>query len=798
MKTLEKAALAAIIISSALAVPCHAAPPKGGMKMPDFTKGDPIPAGATHDWTLGATGLRGWMYCDKLETSDARQISITKVEKGSPSDGILEVGDVILGVGGKPFSYDPRTEFGKALTAAEAKDGNLSLTRWRAGKQEDITVKLPVLGAYSATAPYDCPKSKAILAQGCKALAARTSTPGYERQNPIPRSLNALALLASGDPAYLPVVKKEVEWASNFSADSMATWYYGYVITLLAEYHMATGDDSVLPGLRRLALEAAKGQSAVGSWGHKFATPDGRLFGYGMMNAPGVPLTTSLFLAREAGVKAPEIDLAIERSAKLLRFYIGKGSIPYGDHAPWIQNHDDNGKNGMAAVLFDLLGEDSGAEYFSRMSLASHGNERDTGHTGNFWNMTWAVPGVSRGGPQATGAWMAEFGAWSFDLARRWDGTFIHQGPPEPAGDHTRNWDATGSYLLAYAMPLKKIMLTGKRPATNPQLSAAAAKSIVNDGRGWSNKHRNEAYDALGGDELFERLASWSPVVRDRAAMALARRKDAAAVPALVKMLASTDLNARYGACTALAKLGKDSAPAVPALRECLKDKDLWLRAESAGALAKIGEPAMVALPELLTMLAKSPTPDDPRGMEQRFLSFYVFGEMLKRSSIKGVDMDLLSKAIVAGLRNQDGRARGSVSGIYEQLTYEQLKPLLPAIQEAIVTPAPSGEMFAGQVRLAGVALFAKHRIREGLPLCIDVMEIDSWGKQDRIKSCLRSIEIYGAAAKPLLPRLKQLETDLTAHGEAKSLKEHIVKIHSLIQKLESTTETVELRSIKD
>jgi hypothetical protein len=33
------------------------------------------------------------------------------------------VDDVILGVGGKRFSYDPRTEFGKALTVAESEAG---------------------------------------------------------------------------------------------------------------------------------------------------------------------------------------------------------------------------------------------------------------------------------------------------------------------------------------------------------------------------------------------------------------------------------------------------------------------------------------------------------------------------------------------------------------------------------------------------------------------------------------------------------------------------------------------------
>ena len=133
-----KTSLLSLALAAFLAAPLPAfAAGKGQpMTIPDFTKGDAIPAGAKHDWNLGPTGLRGWMFCDKMVTTDARQISITKVEKGSPADGILAVGDVILGVGGKPFSYDPRTEFGKALTAAESEagGGKLTLTRWRAGK----------------------------------------------------------------------------------------------------------------------------------------------------------------------------------------------------------------------------------------------------------------------------------------------------------------------------------------------------------------------------------------------------------------------------------------------------------------------------------------------------------------------------------------------------------------------------------------------------------------------------------------------------------------------------------------
>jgi hypothetical protein len=780
-------------LAAAMMIPCAAAPRRAPMPNPDFTKGEKIPADAKHDWNLGATGARGWMYSNRLETSEARQIAITKIDKGSPADGSLQVGDVIVGLSGKPFSSDPRVEFGKALTVAESGNGNLFLLVWRGDKTEEVVIKLPMLGTYSATAPYDCPKSAKILELGCKSLAARMQTPDYAKsQNPITRSLNALALLASGNPEYLPLVRREAEWANGFSSESFQTWWNAYVIMLLAEYKIATGDDAFISGMNRLALEAAKGQSMVGSWGHKYAAPHGRLHGYGMMNAPGVPLTTSLIMARMAGLKDPAVDLAIDRSAKLLRFYIGKGAVPYGDHAPWTQTHEDNGKCGMAGVMFNLLGEKDGAEFFSRMSTASHGPERDCGHTGNFTNITWSMPGVNLAGPHATGAWMNEFGAWYYDLARTSDFRFPHQGPPEAGGDHFRGWDSTGAGLLAYAMPLKKILLTGKNGHLAPQIDKATAQSLVADGRGWSNNNRNSAYDALNPDELLDRLGSWSPTVRERAAMALSRRKGTKPVAALIALLDSPSLPARYGACEALKLLKADAAPAIDKLIALLDHDDLWLRIQAAETLGGIGEPAMKSLPILMERLTKGPTKADPRGMEQRYLCSAVFGTMLK-NSLDGVDRDLLRKAVVAGLQNEDGRARGSISGIYQKLSYDEIKPILPAIHEAIVTPAPSGEMFADGIRLAGLGVLAKYRIREGLPLCLDLLDLERWGKKNRIDACFTHLAQYGGAAKPLLPRMRQIEQELVRHSEAKGLQPSLEKLRAIIKDAESATEIPEL-----
>lgn len=798
MKAVYQITTYTVVSAIVFAVSAVAGGPKIEVKNPDLTQGEPIPEVAKHVWTLGATGATGWMFSNKLTTSDARQVAITEVAKGSPADGILQKDDVILGMAGKAFSYDARFEFGKALTLAESKagKGDLMMMRWRAGKTEEVVVKLPVLGDYSATAPYDCPKSKRILELGCAALAKRMETKDYPNsQSPVTRSLNALALLASGNPDYTPLVKREAQWASNYSADSMQTWYYGYVITLLAEYKMATGDESVMQGLRRLALESASGQSNVGSWGHKFALPDGRLAGYGMMNAPGVPLTISLVMARSAGVKDPALDLAIHRSTKLLRFFAGKGSVPYGDHAPWIQNHDDNGKNGMAAVLFNLLDEPETAGYFARMSLACHGNERDTGHTGNFWNMTWAMPGVAQVGPNATGAWMREFGAWYYDLARGWNGSIRHPGPPQLNHDSTGGWDATGAYLLAYAMPLQKIHLTGKHKSKIPKLTEAEAKQVVLDGGGWTNKDRNSVYDKMSDEELFKRLAHWSPVVRDRAAIAISRRKDTQ-IDTLVKLLESKNLQSRLGACQALALLKEKSASAVPALRNTLQDNDYWLRICAAEALASIGKPAMPALPELLEMIARASAKDDPRGMEQRFISSAIFGQMLKNSLV-GVDRELLYKAVRAGLKNEDGRARGSIASVYRKLSHKEIEPLLPAIYQAVVVPSPSGEMFADSVRIEGLNVLTQHHIEEGIQACVDYACTQNlWGSEKRIVTLMDILCTYGAHAKPMIPQLQRYADEISKgeKGFPKDLSRQKAEfIRTTILKIETLTEKPEL-----
>jgi len=281
--------------------------------------------------------------------------------------------------------------------------------------------------------------------------------------------------------------------------------------------------------------------------------------------------------------------------------------------------------------------------------------------------------------------------------------------------------------------------------------------------------------------------------------MALGRRQDDVAAQ-LIRLLDAPDLYTRYGACQALKMQGARGGAAVPALLKTFRCDDLWLRILAAEALAGIGELARAAVPEMLGRLTKSDPKNDPRNMEQRYLCFALFAgrQGLLRKSLEGVDRELLTKAVRAGLRNEDGRARGALGSVYDNLSFEEIKPLLPAIHRAVVEPAPSGIMFADGIRLSGLDLLAKHRIREGMGLCLDIMDIERWGKRSRISRCLKALQAYGGAAKSVLPRLAALEKQLLDHWEAKGLQPQIDLVRQTVAAIKADKNPPKLHSLGD
>ncbi|MEI6175748.1 MAG: DUF6288 domain-containing protein [Verrucomicrobiota bacterium] len=784
------------LLAAALAVLCVPVLPAAQLAAgppPDFTQGGK--KDESHDWLLGPTGLRGWMFFRHEDlTDESRQILVTTVDKGSPADGVLRVNDVILGVFGEPFADDARRSFGHAIATAEEKTGILPLMIWRDGTTSNVELKLQVLGAYSSTAPYDCPKSKAIFEQGCRLIAEK----GLEKTD-IPDDLNALALLANGDKKDLPILGKYAEKvAASLQPANTWNWHIAYGNLFLSEYALATGSKSVSPGLQQITLRGVKNQCMNGMWGHAPALPNGHSEGYGGMNQIGLPMVLSLVLARQAGVSDPALDKAIDRSVGFLRYYVDKGAIPYGDHPPWGNSHEDNGKSSCAAVLFDVLGDREATSFFSKMATAAY-DEREHGHCGNFWNMLWALPAASRCGPLATGAYLKEQ-SWYYDLSRNWKGGFVYQ--KIEAGDENNNytdWDLTGGYLLSFGLYQKSLLLLGKKPSFAPALDAGEVKKVIIAGRDRYPEGVRNGYFKRHDEELLEGLKSWSPAMRYHSAEAIGKRGGDFASRLLV-MSDSKDRYARYGAIEALGRLGKGAASALPRMRTALKDRDTWLQCLAAEALTRLGDKE--SLGDLFVMSLRS-TPTDPRRMHQRAASRALFSPYPGNSepcsilsdSLDGVDRKQLLLVMKSFLQNDDSVVRASIIPSLGKLSEQDLALLLPDIVSDIEKLAPTNEMWGDDIRQAGLDVLSRHHIREGMNLCVSSIEW-RWGLD--VKKRMEFLSRYGRSAREVLPGLHKLVRELEKQEEGREPGDNRKILNKAIADIEASTDEPKLVSLKE
>ena len=716
----------------------------------DFTKGDVLPKGASHDWTLGPIGARGWAIVSARgaagSTLKSRQVLITQVDGKGPSADFLKRGDVILGVNGKPFTKDARVTFAKALSPAEG--STLNLTRFRDGKTEEIAIPLPALPPFSATAPYDCPKSAAILAAGCEVLAKH----GLNKVD-IPTDINALALLASGDSKYAKIVEKyahDVVKNPPTEKNYLPVWQYSFANIFLSEYYLATGDRKVLPEIRRLTGGLVAGQGPLGTWGHSFVNDKtDRLNGYGAVNAVGVPAAISLVLARECGVEFTGLDESIELSTSFFRRHVGLGAIPYGDGPPNLEfGHDDNGKNSAAAIFFNLLGDSSAADYYTRTALAAFNYDREQGHTGNFFNILWSLPAISLAGPDATGAWLEEFG-WYYDLARDPKYRFLYQGyPRERKGSAHSGWYCPGAYLLHYALPMKKIRLTGSKPSSVAPFNAKKIQESLDAGHFQANKAPD--------DGLRLALSFWSPYVRDQARRELRKRK---------LDLPGADLNsedplARVGAL----RVSKDFDADV----KLLTDPDMRVRIAALETLASQGKKK--AIGPIFEHLADTPdeSPVFTQAIGNTFFPLTISAKNSGELLAAPKDRKKALIAIERLINDEDSLVASRVAMGLLALPKEEVKPLLPLIHKRAMEPPVGNVMFANKLQTTCAEVLTKYQLKEGLETSVALLTNGSWGRQSRLPAAARLVIKYKGHAKSYLPELKESLKTFPNPGDAK------------------------------
>ena len=579
--------------------------------------------------------------------------------------------------------------------------------------------------------------------------------------------------------------------------------------------YLATGDEQVLPGLKALSTYLALGRSGVGTYSHgmsyvKYYGLYGPPSAYGAMNQCSITCIMSLALARKCGLKSKEIDDAVRIGTGFLRWYVDKGTIPYGDHEPKYY-HDNNGRNSQAAVLFDLVGDKDAAKYFTRQALASY-QIREEGHTGHYFSLQWGALGAGRGGPAAAHSFMRNT-RWLTELERRPGGGSIFQRQLNTSERAYPDWSTTGQRLMRDCLPRKALYITGKGGSSFPAMTPEEVREAAEAGR---LNHNTPGINKriLGKSSvraLLDALGSWSLIVRGEAAKELGTRQDNV-VKELIAMLNSPNRYARYGACVGLRYAGRESAEAVDALIDKVAgDPDMTLRFFATQALTLFGSNERSIYPNglgdvprkaagsLLKLAAMRDPEQDPTGKMCRIITEVLFSDVGFYPNGKGVgnvDGALLIPALKAMLSNTNGSCRSVASRVYDDLDEDTLKQLWGDIYYATKVPAPSGVMFADGVRIAGIRILARHQTKEGLELGRAMLAIPDyiWGTYGRLLGVIPAVKPYGRGMREYFPVVEHFVERLAKRGKKDKNLRAIEEAYEFMKKM---AQPADLKSIR-
>ena len=358
-------------------------------------------------------------------TGESRQILVTVAS--APGNAVLAVDDVILGAmaassGTVPlFSSDARKAFGAAIGDAEKTGaGTLRVKRWRAGTTTDVNIPMTIMGDYTATAPYTCPKSSLILANARNKLVSQLlADPNFltndwkrchQRPGPVGRGgSRAIPTTPPCRPACKPMPARCA--TAGPINNGLPIWDWAYTGLFLAEYYLSTGDANVLPGINSYTLTLAQSQSIYGTFGHgpsRVATrrlrPPHRAPATARStrsaSSPTWPSSWAKRRCSQAGRRSIRKSTRRSSAARISSPCMStRDRFPTANMNPSSSGHSSNGKDPMCAVLFGLQADRAAeTEYFTRMTIASY-NGREYGHTGQGFSYLWSAMGANMGGP---------------------------------------------------------------------------------------------------------------------------------------------------------------------------------------------------------------------------------------------------------------------------------------------------------------------------------------------------------------------------------------------------------------
>ena len=429
--------------------------PPDGYTEPQIYGMRPNPRGELDLGQIGVTGIKARIY-------KGLAVTVEGTRPNTPAQGKFNKGDMILGVNGRKLKgKNPLVVLGSALTEAEATDGIMTfdIKPGEDGQEKQVTVRIPVLGAYSKSFPLKCEKSKKIIKKAAEFYSGKERLKAHSFLN----ALACLFLLSTGDDAYVPRVKGYFSQFLTRDGDVRGigdhTWHNGYNGIACAEYYLRTGDRSVLPIMQYYCDDARDRQHYGIGWGHwGHGVNPAYEAGGGMQHAAGNQMLLTLLLGKVCGVNVD--DKALLGALKHWYRFAGHGAIPIADQRYW-HIFRSAGRDGATAAVMHVASGASGdvsiykgaKEYLSMSALTSWPARNYN------WEVYWhSLSGafVLEHDPDMYYATMQRF-RWRYDLGRQASGAFSFPG------DHA-SLEATDSGIslaLAYTAPLKNLHING-------------------------------------------------------------------------------------------------------------------------------------------------------------------------------------------------------------------------------------------------------------------------------------------------------------------------------------------------
>ncbi|MHC4199045.1 MAG: DUF6288 domain-containing protein [Planctomycetota bacterium] len=472
---------------------------KDGTEFPWGVKSAFPPDDKVGGWyvNLGQTGIRA-----KLSGKSPLTFEVMYVFEGSPAAGRIVKGDLVVGVNGRRFREPLKkvgkgerpgamVDFGNALEESEGNPklkGIIELVVLRDKKSMKVPVKIKQYGRFAKGFPYgNCRKTQLILQECCDYLV-KTHGRGRKGQWASGRYhvvfIPGLALMATGDRRYMPVVKSAAKYFTDKVPEStyFGGWLYSFAGIFLSEYYHVTKDRSVLKELEHVNAflvaqqyprenlfpvgsrdyDARRGEGGFGhrGWGTKDSP-----HGYGAFNVTTAPALAAWSLMQRTGIDVPQ------KSVDLAHAFVERGTsrIGYVWYKDKVRNHkdvSDLGRTG-SAVLAHVLSPTGGQAYLdyatrgSRLIATYSGNVTGT-HASSSVGLMWSVLGTSATSERDYAELMGNL-KWFINLMHCHDGSFF----PLPFADTASQMRygprvlATANVALALAAGRQKLRVTG-------------------------------------------------------------------------------------------------------------------------------------------------------------------------------------------------------------------------------------------------------------------------------------------------------------------------------------------------